>query len=1066
MRKIFKLLILLGGTSSLLATPLENGNWKLPPDGRLENGVLIVESEQPVSSRLARYSLPLGQTPGSIAELTGEYRTTGLEKDGSHPHGGKINVFFLFENGERKYFPMSLPTGTGDWRSFRLAYSIPVEPVKLAEFQLGLQQACGKVEFRNLKTVHLGTNVPLCGAANREWSDWTGAGPQDDGRFLRQAVQNKLLHSGYPFEVKTSGKSVLVMNQPLHFPAGPRQAVIRPEVPTRSKYLYLLHTASWMGKQKEFGEITVAYDSGEKEVIRLANAIDLADWSSGVELENGKIAVRAKSGIHPTVVLYASRFQLRPEAGKVTSITFTSLPEAPIWIIVGATLSDSDFVRKHSSYVIRQDQVWKKLDREVNNRRLAGSALDLNAFREDVPCGTYGRVILSPSGHFVFEKRPEKSIRFFSNTVAIGYLTKHEEIDIYVDELCKNGFNMLRLHFLDLVLSRKAKETAVPDPVMLDAFDYLVSRCKARGIYLNLDCMTSTIGYAPGEVWGRKNVISNKSRIYFEPEIRQQWIDGVRQILCRVNRYTGTRLAEDPVLALAVGYNEQEFGFIRPQPASALPAWREFLKRRYSTIENLKEDWGTRADSFTGFQDIPLYEPGMPNLESNRDFAAFASENEQNIMRFYREELHKMGFQGPLSGFNMLGSRQYLRLRKDFDYVSKNSYETLMSNHFNPGSVLSQESGISSSAKMLRLTLGARLAGKPFFVTEYGVPFWNRYRYEAAFTMGAYAAFQNFDGIAAFGDSYAYPPVRMIRPVRIYMDPIAVATEFLTFFLFQREDVRPSARRVVLQFPENELMGPGRTRSSLTFPEGLYGLMTGLECFLSGDNEAFKGDGLVLNSKGGSLTKVFDMYASTADEKLSDSEVSSAILKKNRILPPGNRSDGLHVFESDTGELYLNTTENFMSVNTPRFQGICAEAGATAELAELSILKMGKRGNLSLVSLDGVKPIRQAKQMILVYATNVLNDGMSFDSPEMRMLTDRGKAPALLETAVFRIRIRHDMAESLQLFPLDLKGARQGKVFPAKVSGEWAEFEVDTAKDGCAIFFEITAGKTVQSQRN
>ena len=117
---------------------------------------------------------------------------------------------------------------------------------------------------------------------------------------------------------------------------------------------------------------------------------------------------------------------------------------------------------------------------------------------------------------------------------------------------------------------------------------------------------------------------------------------------------------------------------------------------------------------------------------------------------------------------------------------------------------------------------------------------------------------------------------------------------------------------------------------------------------------------------------------------------------------------------------------------------------------------MSRRGNLSLVSLDSEKSLRETGRMVLVCATNVLNSGMTFDSPEMRMMLKRGTAPALLETGVFRIRIRNVHAANLRLIPLDLSGAGGTPVEPVAVTAEWAEFEFDTATCGPALFFEIT----------
>lgn len=1045
------------------AINLNDAQWKLPKDARIKDGVITLDQQLgKVTFRFAEYPLPISELKGKICVLRGKFRTEGLVGSERKSNGGRINIRVLDAEG-RKWFAFALPLGTVPWTPFQL-HSVISPSTKDITVQCGPGKASGKTEFSNLELEISGMAVPLDSVANMAWSDqvandgkggWHDGGPEDDGRYLERAVKRKLFFNGYPFSVNTGEKSILVMNQPTHFPRGPKNVELRPGVPEKAKYLYLLHTSLWMERSMEdFAKITVTYDSNEKQEIFLRNRRDLADWSHCVSLKNAKMAVRAKSESHANVALYASRFSLKPEAGKVRSIRLETLPSCPVWIIAGITLSDSDFQRETPVYRVREDAVWKPLQRSEHNTRIAGSALDLSPYRDNSPCGTFGRVIVTPDGHFAFEKRPDKKIRFFANTVAIGYLRNHDAIDTYVDELCKNGFNMLRIHYLDLNLVRKMKEPDRFDANFLDCFEYLTARCKERGIYLNLDCMTNSYGYTPGEAFGKKEV-SYKSRIYFEPEIRKQWSENVRKLLTKVNPYTGTKLVDDPVLAMTVGYNEQEFGFLRQAPESALPAWRAFLKKRYGTIDALRAAWGAKANGVKSFDSIPLYPAGIKAIEQDGDVATFAFETELECMQFYRRELDAIGYKGPLSGFNMIGNKHYLMLRRDFDYVSKNSYEMLMTLYSLPGSTLDQSSSISNFSKMLRNSLGARIRGKAFFVTEYGIPFWNRHRYEMSYTLGAYAAFQDFDGVAAFGDSYAYPSVKMIRPVRIYSDPVSIANEFLTFFMFMREDVSPAKGEVTIRCYEDRISGEKGERGGPRLEEGLYGLMTKVDWEVVRKGKEPQHNHLVLEAAKSSTSEVGQLHSSSKDDSFEEEKNPADLLRKKGVIGTENRSDGICAFEADNGEIYLNSARAFMRIDTPRFQGICGMGGSSSSLSDFKINRMSANGNMSLVALDGLKPIREAERLILVYATNALNSGMEFDSPEMRMLNELGGLPTLLECATFSITVRNKNAKFLKLYPLDLQGKRQGMIAPVSVKGDLAEFYVDTAKTGAAMFFTI-----------
>ena len=60
-------------------------------------------------------------------------------------------------------------------------------------------------------------------------------------------------------------------------------------------------------------------------------------------------------------------------------------------------------------------------------------------------------------------------------------------------------------------------------------------------------------------------------------------------------------------------------------------------------------------------------------------------------------------------------------------------------------------------------------------------------------------------------------------------------------------------------------------------------------------------------------------------------------LKQEKLLTKDNRSDGIYRFENATRELYLDAARNFMTVNTPRFQGVAGEEKAKAVLRDVTL---------------------------------------------------------------------------------------------------------------------------------
>ena len=148
------------------------------------------------------------------------------------------------------------------------------------------------------------------------------------------------------------------------------------------------------------------------------------------------------------------------------------------------------------------------------------------------------------------------------------------------------------------------------------------------------------------------------------------------------------------------------------------------------------------------------------------------------------------------------------------------------------------------------------------------------------------------------------------------------------------------------------------------------------------------------------------------------------------------------------GTVAAGTTATFAWFTTNR----------TAEAHMTNVTASNRNGNLTIAAVDGLKPIREAKRLLLVRLTNALHSGMVFTDDSMTQLESLGHIPALLQNSTFRFRIRSRYAKDLKLYPLSLEGIRTGKVLsPVAFDGNSATFSVDTAKDGNTVYFEISA---------
>ncbi len=1066
--------------------------WRVSREqAAVKEGVLEINlpklSEQKGVVGMSR-DLPVETAAGRRLILSAEFKGENIIPPGQSWNGAKFIVFITSPAGE-EHPQGKLKIGTFDWEKVEFSAFVPAD-AKSIRLHLGFQDSAGKLFVRNLKVESAERILSLAPVANMDYCDetasdgkggWSDQGPENDARTFKfkQTQYGKVPF--HPVDPAKNGGRAVVVFQSTRLPGGPATVELIPGgKKEEAKYLYLLHTLCWGNSGKLAGSIDITGAKG-KQSFSIERGRDVADWWNPKPLPNAFAGAGWKTQTGGRVGLYVSKFPLDAKLGAIEKVTFRAGDPGLLWIVAGATLSDTDYpFPSAEKTVIQADARWKVLERPADPVILAGSALDRSGFLPREKAGTHGRVIVTPAGRFAFADAPDKPVRFLSacdshetfdgrGGVSAAQLTTREQIDRYVDELVRHGYNMTRGHGIDTFLMKDAEKDGVLNPEHLDRFDYFVHRLKEKGIYLNFDAMTKWTGYTTLSPWSDKAdpLKSFKFTIHFDESVRANWIKGVETVLTHVNPYTKTRLAADPVLALVVGFNEQEFAFSRAfNGALAQPAWEKFLREHYGSIDKLQAAWG--KDAPRSFETVAILTSDDIHARTPRggDAGRFMLETERNTARWYRDELRRMGFPGPVSGWNMGKSFHYAILRNDLDWVSMNSYHAHPSDYTRPGSTIAQDSSIQTLGNIFRSSMGGRVAGKPFMMTEYANAFWNRYRYEQAFVNSAYAAFQDIDGLTAFGSSINIVPVNQMNPFQIMHDPVARAMEFLSFFLYRRGDVAPAPSAIRLEGNAEEVYRRGIQHEGISAAQTKWMLLTGFSVeFLPPGGKRFplgkretevpiQGTAEVKTDSAG-FTAVAE-----GTRGVFDGDLLLRQLKERGLLPASNRTSFANdIYESSTGELRMEPRRNFLSVTTPRLQGICAEAGTKADLGNLAVTELTVKGNLTLVSVDGEKPLAEAKRLVLVYATDALNSGMEFDDPERLTLRQIGKNPTLIETGVFTVTIRNRNAARLKLYPLAVNGARRAPVEAEKRSEAEAVYRVDTAKlpDGPALYFELVA---------
>ena len=1028
---------------------------------------------------------------GHLVEFSAETRWMDAPAEGGKKQG-YIQFAMFRKNGETAWDGIRINPAQKDWTSFRKIIRVPAD-LKLFRLVIGFENACGNFEIRNIELKDLGMPVDVASYANRAVRDsvagdgkggWTDQGPMLDGRAFEPEFRKNFI-SGAPFCIPVDNfnpnkKTVMVMRSATRNPNGILEQEI-PVAPTKANYLYVLHALSYPGANgSSAGRIIVTTESGAKTELPVIVGRDLGDWYQGKPVTNGSDALRVK-GRSAEYVLYATRYALPQTDQKIVSVRFISDNEDKVWIIAGATLSETKYdlaaVEKKQPLIIKANAEWQQPLRTMDyHYRKPGSVLDVTPYADCQPVTEETRIVIR-GNRFYRKNDMTAPMRFFCATgrIHLGYprsLDTKEEIKTYVEDMKLHGYNMLQI-YVSAVMKGMTRVGEFNEQA-LDLFDYFFDLCAKNGIYVDLILMPRRSGFFTYKElpWGNPPPFGDNEPnvsfgIYFDKKFRDNWETGVVKLLNHKNKYNGRLWKEDPVILLYGADNEQEFAFnfnnIVPRDQKVvIGPYREFLKNRYKTIDAYNAKWKTK---FASFDEIPCFDV----KNKNEDVNEFLYQKSVELLKWEKSVLAKTGAKGYLGEtMNFVKSMTYHFIRREMDFVSMHVYhDHPLGNIQGRGGYNRQMSAINTGNQFFRTLAGSRHFNKPFICSEYDQPFWNRYRYERSFMIGAYAALNSIDGLTVWSEPvkrFLFSNTRKepwhsstLSPFRQSTDPLGDASQLLTYFMYIRGDVQPAKNFIRITadrasvFATDPLAAPAPEQTALSLLTGYWQESVDVPKQI---RPAAKNE-VVIPSLGGGKMRIEGFFTEAVGATRNIGR-TIAELKKKGVLTADNRSNGDNIFESSTKELYMDMEKSFMTVNTPRLQGMCGLAGATAKLSDFEVVSHNVEGNLTLAAVDGLAPIRSAKRLLLVRLTNALNTDMAFTDKDMTQLESIGTIPSLLRNSKFTVRVRNANAAALKLYPLSLEGIPTGKsIAPVSVKGNIATFTVDTARDGNTVYFEI-----------
>ena len=767
--------------------------------------------------------------------------------------------------------------------------------------------------------------------------------------------------------------------------------------------------------------------------------------------------------------------------------------------VYGAATRDPDNM---NLLTIRTGPDWKPVDMTKLLVK-PGTALDFSELTgRRRPAGEFGRVIVNPVGKLAFEKTSGQPVRFLSyNTLihswrAATHTWSKKDIEEFADGVARQGYNMLRLHGNDRFLLgfkvhdyplRSVAQAGIPqraedfsfDPGNVDRFDYLFACLKKNGIYVNLDLMTSPTGYTmafPGQGAADE---SFRIQLFFNPVYRRHWAAAVGYLLSHVNPYTGLCLKDDPALAIVEPYNEQDLLLYEKSMIRLFARpFTDYLRQKYQTDEALKKAWGRPDITLASISDLDEDMLRRGDAMAN-DAGQFLIQTMSEITDWYSSVLRQSGYPGLVTQWDMIMRTMEMPVRAKMPAIAQHTY--CAHPHFNVPTknlvkksaagllvlrnpqfdmMVGQDSSLNSS--YFRAAAALRFLDRPFLITEYSHGVFCRYRHERGLYFGAYAALQGWDCLTAQGSMPVCVPVAGLDPIVAFenpQDPISRASEAVVALAWLRGDVAeaPHTVQVTLTdqalFPKHFLAAIGDDYAKLAMLTRIGVVYPSVKPFSPVGK--IKAD-LELTPTEFSPMKATQAAASVAT---SDGPRFNALLRQlqaARLLPAANRTDyARRLYQSETGEIMLDCAAKTMAVITPRLEGAIVKQDGSVVLGRVTITACSKPASVVVASLDNGKAVETAKRLLLVFSTNALNDGMTFENDSMLRLAEIGRLPVLMETARLAMNIQNVHGAAPMAYALALDGTRAEQI-PCEAKDGRILLVLDTRRLKYATpFFEI-----------
>ena len=582
----------------------------------------------------------------------------------------------------------------------------------------------------------------------------------------------------------------------------------------------------------------------------------------------------------------------------------------------------------------------------------------------------------------------------------------HDRAEAIAQRLAHAGVNIVRLHQMDdewmapnlyrLTAGRRVENTRDLCGESLERLDYFIKCLKDWGIYCSVD-MTTYRRFKPGDGVKDAHLLHEGSRLYamYDPTMIRLQKEFCDKFWNHYNPYTGLKHKDDPVFCMCCIINENDT-FINHD----VRRWYNLIPYYDNMLRDLFSDWLKEKGIDYDAYGCELFTNDAPMIQ-------FRTELMERYCRDMYDYLRSLGVRIPLCGSNYHTCMGVVKAQEEMDFQDAHSY--YYDWHWGAEEKICAHKTITSApTSPLAGQCGNRIHGKPFFITEWDMPWPNSYRAEGALWYPAVACLQNWTGMTIHTYGYGHDMSKYDLlgkasststiggvPYRegifaVWNDPAKFGQFYHGALMFRWGDVSPA----------NKILGARVT------PDMYAGRASTLA---------------------GTAMEIHQVHTVLDTTDISDGiELRDPKEKLEREKP------GLIV--SDNGQLKRDIRREIGYIDTPRTKSVYGRIGTMEvnpkrkpkilrELTDMTVYSYTDFGAVTMSALDQAELV-DSGNILLTTVGRARNRGAQFDGEKM---IEYGSGPVEVEVIHADITLRTSK-ERLEVWAVDSDGFYSGKV--------------------------------------